>query len=29
MLIATHDRGLVRQAERPVLNLEEGVLSLQ
>lgn len=29
MLIATHDRGLVRQAERPVLHLEEGTLSLQ
>lgn len=29
MLIATHDRGLVRQAERPVLHLEEGVLGLQ
>lgn len=29
MLIATHDRGLVRQADRPVLHLEEGVLSLQ
>ena len=29
MLIATHDRGLLRQAERPVLHLEEGVLSLQ
>jgi cell division transport system ATP-binding protein len=29
MLIATHDRGLVRQAERPVMHLEEGVLSLQ
>ncbi|WP_395660629.1 cell division ATP-binding protein FtsE [Aestuariivirga sp.] len=29
MLIATHDRDLVRQAERPVLNLEEGLLSLQ
>ncbi len=29
MIIATHDRQLVRQAERPVLNLEEGTLSLQ
>lgn len=29
MLIATHDRGLLRQAERPVLHLEQGVLSLQ
>ncbi|MCA3575468.1 MAG: cell division ATP-binding protein FtsE [Aestuariivirga sp.] len=29
MLIATHDRGLVRQADRPVLHLEEGVLGLQ
>lgn len=29
MLIATHDKGLVRQAERPVLHLEEGTLSLQ
>ncbi len=29
MLIATHDRGLVKQAERPVIHLEEGVLSLQ
>lgn len=29
MLIATHDRGLVRQAERPVLHLEQGALSLQ
>lgn len=29
MLIATHDKGLVRQAERPVLHLEQGVLSLQ
>ncbi len=29
MLIATHDKGLVRQAERPVLHLEEGILSLQ
>lgn len=29
MLIATHDRGLVKQAERPVLHLDEGVLSLQ
>ena len=29
MLIATHDRGLVRQADRPVLHLEEGMMSLQ
>lgn len=29
MLIATHDRGLVRQADRPVLHLEQGALSLQ
>jgi len=29
MLIATHDRGLVKQADRPVLHLDEGVLSLQ
>lgn len=29
MLIATHDKGLVRQAERPVLHLEQGALSLQ
>ena len=29
MLIATHDRGLVKQADRPVLHLEEGILSLQ
>ena len=29
MLIATHDKGLVRQAERPVLHLEQGTLSLQ
>lgn len=29
MLIATHDKGLVRQAERPVLHLEQGELSLQ
>lgn len=29
MLIATHDKGLIRQAERPVLHLEQGVLSLQ
>lgn len=29
MLIATHDKALVRQAERPVLHLEQGVLSLQ
>lgn len=29
MLIATHDKGLVRQAEKPVLHLEQGVLSLQ
>ena len=29
MLIATHDKGLVRQAERPVLHLEQGVLNLQ
>lgn len=29
MLIATHDKSLVRQAERPVLHLEQGELSLQ
>jgi cell division transport system ATP-binding protein len=29
MLIATHDRGLVKQADKPVLHLEEGMLSLQ
>lgn len=29
MLIATHDRALVRQAERPVLHLEQGIMSLQ
>lgn len=29
MLIATHDRSLIRQAQRPVLHLEEGSLSLQ
>ena len=29
MLIATHDRGLVRQADRPVLHLEVGELTLQ
>lgn len=29
MIIATHDRQLLRQAERPVLSLEEGTLSLQ
>jgi len=29
ILIATHDKGLVRQAERPVLHLEQGTLSLQ
>ena len=29
MLIATHDRGLVRQADRPVLHLETGELTLQ
>lgn len=29
MLIATHDMGLIRQADRPVLHLEEGVLRLQ
>ncbi|MCA3561382.1 MAG: cell division ATP-binding protein FtsE [Aestuariivirga sp.] len=29
MLIATHDKGLVRQAERPVLHLEQGMLNLQ
>lgn len=29
MLIATHDKSLVRQAERPVLHLEQGMLSLQ
>lgn len=29
MLIATHDKGLVRQAERPVLHLEQGIMNLQ
>lgn len=29
MIIATHDKALVRQAERPVLHLEEGLLDLQ
>lgn len=29
MLIATHDMGLLRQVDRPVLHLEAGVLSLQ
>lgn len=29
MLIATHDKGLVRQAERPVLHLEQGTMNLQ
>jgi cell division transport system ATP-binding protein len=29
MLIATHDKGLVRQAERPLLHLEAGELTLQ
>ncbi len=29
MLIATHDRTLVKQSEKPVLHLEEGALSLQ
>lgn len=29
MLIATHDKTLIRQAANPVLHLEEGVLSLQ
>jgi cell division transport system ATP-binding protein len=29
MLIATHDKALVRQAERPVLHLEAGELTLQ
>jgi len=29
MLIATHDKALIRQATKPVLHLEEGVLSLQ
>jgi cell division transport system ATP-binding protein len=29
MLIATHDQGLVRQAVRPVLHLESGVLTEQ
>ncbi len=28
MLIATHDLGLVRQADRPALHLEQGLLSL-
>ena len=29
MLIATHDQGLVRQADRPILHLESGVLTQQ
>lgn len=29
MLIATHDRGLLRQAARPVLHLEKGELTLK
>jgi cell division transport system ATP-binding protein len=29
MVIATHDKSLIRQAERPVLHLEEGILSLK
>lgn len=29
MVIATHDRNLIRQAQRPVLHLEEGSLRLQ
>lgn len=29
MLIATHDRGLVRQAEKPVLHLEKGELEIR
>ena len=29
MLIATHDRSLIRQADRPVLHLEEGMLTRQ
>lgn len=29
MLIATHDQGLVRQADRPLLHLESGVLTQQ
>lgn len=29
MLIATHDRGLVRQAEKPVLHLERGELEIR
>lgn len=29
MLIATHDRGLVKQADKPVLHLEQGMLNLQ
>jgi cell division transport system ATP-binding protein len=29
MLIATHDKGLVRQAEKSVLHLEAGALTLQ
>jgi cell division transport system ATP-binding protein len=29
MLIATHDNGLVRQATKPVLHLEAGLLSVQ
>lgn len=27
MIIATHDRGLLRQADKPALHLEEGILS--
>jgi cell division transport system ATP-binding protein len=29
MLIATHDKGLIKQASKPALHLEAGVLSLQ
>lgn len=29
MLIATHDKALIKQATKPVLHLEEGILSLQ
>lgn len=29
MLIATHDRGLVRQADKPVLHLEKGELEIR
>jgi cell division transport system ATP-binding protein len=29
MIIATHDKTLIRQAEKPVLHLEEGILNLQ